>query len=117
MKYPFKQKIIAENVLLREFSRDTHQDELIWHRDKNSRIVEVISGIGWKFQRDNSRPVLLREGDRFKIPAEQYHRLLRGKTNLVVKIYEQKCETDLKSESEVDEDGFTYKIAKAALDG
>ena len=117
MKYPFKQKIIAENVLLREFSRDIHQDELIWHRDKNSRIVEVISGIGWKFQRDNSRPVLLREGDRFKIPAEQYHRLLRGKTNLVVKIYEQKCETDLKSESEVDEDGFTYKIAKAALDG
>ncbi len=117
MKYPFKQKIIAENVLLREFSRDTHQDELIWHRDKNSRIVEVISGIGWKFQRDNSRPVLLREGDRFKIPAEQYHRLLRGKTNLVVKIYEQKDEKAMKSESEVDEDGFTYKIAKAALDG
>lgn len=117
MKYPFKQKIIAENVLLREFSRDIHQDELIWHRDKNSRIVEVISGIGWKFQRDNSRPVLLREGDRFKIPAEQYHRLLRGKTNLVVKIYEQKDEKAMKSESEVDEDGFTYKIAKAALDG
>tara|TARA_A200000159_G_scaffold164736_1_gene195842 strand:- start:513 stop:1442 length:930 start_codon:yes stop_codon:yes gene_type:complete len=117
MNYPFKQKTIAKNILLREFNSDTHQDELIWHRDKNDRIVEVVSGSGWKFQRDNSLPVLLQEGDRFKIPAEQYHRLLRGKTNLLVKIYEQKDEKALKSEAEVDEDAFTYKIAKAALDG
>lgn len=117
MNYPFKQKTIMKNVLLREFSSDTQQDELIWHRDKNDRIVEVVSGSGWKFQRDNNLPVLLREGDRFKIPAEQYHRLLRGKTNLVVKIYEQKDEKAMKSEAEVDEDAFTYKIAKAALDG
>lgn len=117
MNYPFKQKTITKNVLLREFSSDTQQDELIWHRDKNDRIVEVVSGVGWKFQRDNNLPVLLREGDRFKIPAEQYHRLLRGKTNLVVKIYEQKDEKAMKSEAEVDEDAFTYKIAKAALDG
>lgn len=117
MNYPFKQKTIMKNVLLREFSSDTQQDELVWHRDKNDRIVEVVSGSGWKFQRDNNLPVLLREGDRFKIPAEQYHRLLRGKTKLVVKIYEQKDEKAMKSEAEVDEDGFTYKIAKAALDG
>jgi len=117
MNYPFKQKTIMKNVLLREFSSDTHQDELIWHRDKNDRIVEVISGSGWKFQRDNRLPVLLREGDRFHIPAEQYHRLLRGKTKLVVKIYEQKDEKALKSEAEVDEDAFTYKVAQAALDG
>jgi len=117
MNYPFKQKKISKNVLLREFSRDVHEEELVWHRDKNTRIVEVVKGVGWKFQRDNQFPVTLREGDRFEIPAEQYHRLVKGKTKLVVKIYEQKDEKAMKSEAEVDEDGFTYKIAKAALDG
>ena len=94
MNYPFKQKKISKNVLLREFSRDVHEEELVWHRDKNTRIVEVVKGVGWKFQRDNQFPVTLREGDRFEIPAEQYHRLVKGKTKLVVKIYEQKDKTN-----------------------
>ena len=81
MNYPFRQKKISKNVLLREFSRDVHEEELVWHRDKNTRIVEVVKGIGWKFQRDNQFPVTLREGDCFKIPAEQYHRLIKGRQN------------------------------------
>ena len=117
MRYPFKQKRLDENTLLREFKNDVPSEELIWHRDRSDRIVEVISGFGWKFQRDNRLPVSLREGDVFKIPAGQYHRLLKGKTDLVVKIFEQKEEKAMKSEAEVDEDAFTYKIAKAALDG
>lgn len=117
MRYPFKQKRLDENTLLREFKNNVPSEELIWHRDRSDRIVEVISGFGWKFQRDNRLPVSLREGDVFKIPAGQYHRLLKGKTDLVVKIFEQKEEKAMKSEAEVDEDAFTYKIAKAALDG
>ena len=83
MRYPFKQKRLDENTLLREFKNDVPSEELIWHRDRSDRIVEVISGFGWKFQRDNRLPVSLREGDVFKIPAGQYHRLLKGKTDLV----------------------------------
>ena len=117
MNYPFKQKKIAKDTLLREFSKDVDNDELVWHRDKNLRLVEVVSGEGWKFQRDEQLPVVLEAGDVFAIPAGEYHRLHRGETNLVVKIFEKKDDKPLKSETEVDEDGFTYKVAQAALDG
>ena len=43
----------------RAFNHDVKDEELVWHRDENDRIVKVISGVGWKFQFDNE--VLLRD--------------------------------------------------------
>lgn len=145
MRYPFKQKRLDENTLLREFSKDVDSEELVWHRDEQDRVVHVVMGEGWMFQRDNSVPIEICEGDTFRIRAEQYHRLIKGKSDLVVRIFEQPAVTEGTSrtyytsgrsenraiadkppkagpdkvavvENDVDEDAFTYKVAKAALD-
>lgn len=110
--FPFKQRKINESTLLREFSKDVDPNELIWHRDRHDRVVEVISGVGWKFQRDNAFPILLREGDVFSISAGQYHRLIKGKTDLRIRIHEKK---DQNKDGENDFDDV--KIARMKASG
>jgi hypothetical protein len=81
--FPFKEKTL-NNTSIREFSKDVNSDELIWHRDKEDRIVEVIQNNNWMFQMDNELPKIL-EGKLF-IPKETYHRVIKGDGDLVVKI-------------------------------
>lgn len=73
---------------IRTFSKDVNPLDLIWHQDKHSRIVEVISGEGWKFQRDNELPFDINEGKRIFIPKHQIHRVIKGNTDLIIKITE-----------------------------
>jgi quercetin dioxygenase-like cupin family protein len=71
---------------IRTFSKDVDEMELIWHTDKEDRNIEVLKGKGWRFQRDNELPLELREGDRIFIPRHQVHRVIKGKTDLKIKI-------------------------------
>ena len=84
---PFKQTI-KDGVKTRVFDKNIDDHELQWHRDERDRIVEVVKGSGWKFQMDDKLPVTLKEGDRFTIPSEIYHRVIRGNGDLVIKIKE-----------------------------
>jgi hypothetical protein len=86
--FPFEQKKLSEGVLLRKFSSDTQEGSLVWHRDRQDRVVEVVHGNGWMFQRDDSVPVLLTAGSTFEIQAEEWHRIIKGKGDLIVKIME-----------------------------
>jgi hypothetical protein len=61
---------------------------LVWHRDKKDRVVEIVKGSGWKFQMDNKVPIELKEGMRLEIPKETFHRVIKGKTPLTIKIIE-----------------------------
>jgi quercetin dioxygenase-like cupin family protein len=89
-RYPFTQRRLSENIILRKFSRDVSETMLEWHRDRQDRVVEVIHGDGWMFQRDNSIPVQISEGSTFKIRANEWHRVIKGKGDLIVKITESK---------------------------
>jgi quercetin dioxygenase-like cupin family protein len=71
---------------IRTFSKDVDEMELIWHTDKEDRNIEVLKGKGWQFQRDNELPLVLKEGDRIFIPRHQVHRVIKGKTDLKIKI-------------------------------
>lgn len=84
---PFKQTI-KDGIKTRVFDKNIDDHELQWHRDERDRIVEVVKGSGWKFQMDNKLPITLKEGDRFTIPSEIYHRVIRGSGDLVIKIKE-----------------------------
>ena len=84
---PFKQTI-EDGVKTRVFDKNIDDHELQWHRDERDRIVEVVKGSGWKFQMDDELPKTLKEGDRFTIPSEIYHRVIRGNGDLVIKIKE-----------------------------
>ena len=114
MKYPFKEETINENVKLRLFESTVSQSELIWHRDRNDRLVEVVSGAGWKIQFDNEFPVDLLEGDIISINANEYHRLFKGKTDLKLKITEAK-KTDQNKDGKNDFDDV--KIARMKASG
>jgi len=89
--YPFKQVKISGH-LIREFSKDANPGSLIWHRDRNSRTVRVLEGIGWLLQMDNQVPVLMEAGDQHYIPENTYHRVIMGSTNLILEINEDSLE-------------------------
>jgi len=84
---PYNQ-IKKGNTILRTFSPSVQNEELVWHRDKRDRVVEVLEGKNWKVQLDNQLPRELKVGDVFEIKAETYHRILKGTTPLKVKIIE-----------------------------
>ena len=70
---------------IREFSSNVDELDLVWHQDKEDRLVEVLEGEGWKFQRDNNIPVDMKIGDRIFIPEGEIHRIIKGTTNLKIK--------------------------------
>jgi quercetin dioxygenase-like cupin family protein len=65
---------------------DIRDSDLVWHTDKENRVITVLEGEGWRFQRDNELPMYLSKGDKLKIPEGQIHRILKGTTDLVIKI-------------------------------
>lgn len=87
-KLPYFEKKLNTNCSLRIFSKESLVEELVWHRDKKDRIVDIVEGEGWEFQFDNDLPFTLKKGDSLYIPAYCYHRVRRGKTDLTVKITE-----------------------------
>ena len=90
MKYPFRQKKINENTMLRVFSKRVNSNKLVWHRDRERRTIIVMEGTGWKFQRDNCLPVVIQEGDQISVSAGEYHRLIKGDSDLIVTIIKEK---------------------------
>lgn len=80
------QEIQQGQFIIRTFKKDVKEDELVWHRDKEDREVRVIKGDDWKFQREDCLPILLREGDVIQIKKEEWHRIIKGRTDLIVEI-------------------------------
>jgi len=77
-----------EDYTIRTFSQDTPSFELVWHRDKEDRVVQAMHDTDWLFQMDNDIPRRLTESKLF-IPKETYHRIIKGTGDLVVKIWQK----------------------------
>ena len=86
---PYQDTGHCENRFLRFFREDVDASELVWHRDYNDRKVEVIAGKGWKFQYDNQMPTEIKCGDILEIKAMEFHRLIKGNTELILRITEK----------------------------
>ena len=102
---PYTEKMLSETTRIRKFSSSTPEDQLVWHRDRQDRVVEVVGGEGWMFQRDDSVPVLIGPGSIFEVSANEWHRIIKGSGDLIVKITEGKKKKLSKKQ---------MKIAKAA---
>ena len=76
----------TDNSNIRTFSKDVNTMDLIWHMDDEDRNIEVLEGKGWKFQRDDELPLDLTEGIRIFIPRHQVHRVIKGETDLKIRI-------------------------------
>lgn len=83
MEFPFNE-YMEDGFKVREFDSNLDNSELVWHRDRTDRVVEVIENNGWLFQMDNDLPVKL-EG-KFYIPKNTYHRVIKGDGKLIIKI-------------------------------
>lgn len=85
---PYKQKVLKEGFLLREFTQTTDSNDLVWHKDKKDRIVKVLRSDGWKLQLSKGLPFDLIEGKSYRIPSHSWHRILKGKGALKILIKE-----------------------------
>jgi hypothetical protein len=83
---------VGTDYFLRVFYPNIEESELIWHRDKKDREIEVVSGVGWQLQMDDELPFELEEGQIYNIKKEEYHRLIKGKGTLRIKIRETENE-------------------------
>jgi hypothetical protein len=81
---------VSDTSWIREFDPEvTESEEYVWHRDKNNRSVEILSGDGWQFQFDNELPIIINKNDTIVIPKMVYHRILPGQNKLRIKINEK----------------------------
>ena len=71
---------------IRTFSKDVNKLELVWHQDAEDRDIEILEGKGWELQMDNELPFELVKGDRIFITEGRIHRILKGTTDLKIKI-------------------------------
>ena len=84
MLLPFKETKLSDNTFIREFKQDTDSGEMVWHRDREDRIIESIGETDWKIQLDDELPKVIK-GEIF-IPMGVYHRVIKGTGDLKIKL-------------------------------
>ena len=85
MSYPYTDLEVTEQYIIREFNENIDPIELLWHRDDEDRIIEIIGETDWSIQLDNSLPTSLNQ--RIFIPRHMWHRTIKGTGPLKVKIH------------------------------
>ena len=58
---PYIDLEVTDNYILRQFNESIDPIELLWHRDDEDRVVEIIGETDWSLQLDNSLPSSLQE--------------------------------------------------------
>ena len=87
MDFPFEEQQVSTNKFIREFSADVDEIELIWHTDREDRVVSVIEGNGWKFQFDEELPFEMIDGIKITISKGDLHRVIKGKGPLKIEVH------------------------------
>jgi len=80
------QELRIFDIILRKFKEDVDEHELVWHRDRKDRKVEVLNQTNWMVQLENEVPQQLKET--IFIPKNTYHRLIKGAGDLDLRILE-----------------------------
>ena len=86
MDFPFEEEKIDDHIFIRTFSADVDEMDLIWHADKENRVVEVLEGNNWKFQFDEELPIKMTNGLNISICKGRIHRIIKGKGPLKIKL-------------------------------
>lgn len=84
---PYTDLEITKEYILREFDDNIDPIELLWHRDDEDRLVEIIEpGQDWKIQFDNELPWDLEPKMSICILRHKWHRIIKGTGKLILKI-------------------------------
>jgi hypothetical protein len=84
---PYTDIEVTDKYIIREFNENIDPIELLWHRDDESRTIEILGETNWKVQLDNQLPTSLNQP--IFIKRHQWHRVIKGDGNLKLKIYKQ----------------------------
>ena len=82
---PYKDLEITDSYIIREFFQNIDPIELMWHRDDQDRTIEILGETDWAIQLEDSLPISLNE--RIFIKRHEWHRVIKGTGNLLLKIY------------------------------
>jgi len=82
---PFSEKKFGD-IYQRTFSQNINDSELKWHFDNEDRIVTCEHDTNWSFQMDNELPVKIQKNKSIFIREGEYHRIIKGDGNLILKI-------------------------------
>ena len=82
---PYRDLEITNKYIIREFGENIDPIELMWHRDDEDRIIEILGETDWSIQLDNQLPSSLNE--RIFIKRHEWHRVVKGTGTLKLKIY------------------------------
>ena len=82
---PYTDIEVTDKYIIREFSENIDPIELLWHRDDENRIVEIIGETDWKVQLDNQLPTSM--NNPIFIPKHEWHRVIKGTGTLKLKIH------------------------------
>ena len=85
MEKPYTDLEITDQYILREFSQDIDPIELMWHRDDEDRLVEIVGETDWQLQLDNQLPTSMNQP--IFIPRHEWHRVIKGTGSLKLKIH------------------------------
>tara|TARA_B100000900_G_C20509994_1_gene687546 strand:- start:190 stop:450 length:261 start_codon:yes stop_codon:yes gene_type:complete len=81
---PYTEQKIWDNTYLRTFSADTPETDLIWHLDREDRVIEATHITDWQFQFDDQLPVSL--NNTISIPKNTFHRIIKGTNDCTLRI-------------------------------
>jgi hypothetical protein len=84
---PYTDIEVTDKYIIREFNENIDPIELMWHRDNEPRIIEILEETDWKIQLDNNLPTSLKE--RIFIQKQEWHRVIKGNGTLKLKIHKQ----------------------------
>jgi hypothetical protein len=84
---PYKDIEVTNKYIIREFDDNIDPIELLWHRDDEQRLVEIIGETDWKIQLDNQLPTSMNQP--IFIKKHEWHRVIKGTGTLKLKIHKQ----------------------------
>ena len=82
---PYTDIETTSDYIIREFDENIDPVELLWHRDDENRLVEIIGNTDWQLQLENQLPTSLNEP--IFIPRHAWHRVIKGTGKLRLKIH------------------------------
>jgi hypothetical protein len=82
---PYTDIEVTDKYIIREFNENIDPIELMWHRDNEDRLVEIVGETDWQLQLDNKLPTSMNEP--IFIPRHEWHRVIKGSGNLKLKIH------------------------------
>jgi len=82
---PFTEEI-TEGYNVRTFLSTLDESELKWHFDEEDRIIVCEHDTDWQIQMDDELPIRIEKNKKYFIPEGEYHRVIKGNGDLIVKV-------------------------------